>query len=81
MIVFDKTGKQIAQIDVPERWTANVSFGGKDHETLVIAASTGLYSIQTKFRGANAAKKDRRRDVCSTHRPSTHPAVPACNRA
>jgi len=56
VIVFDKTGKQIAQIDVPERWTANVSFGGKDHKTLFITASTGLYSVQTKYRGANAAK-------------------------
>lgn len=56
VIVFDKTGKQIAQIDVPERWTANVSFGGKDHKTLFITASTGLYSIQTKYRGAYSAK-------------------------
>jgi gluconolactonase len=56
VIVFDKTGKKIEQIDVPERWTANVSFGGKDHKTLFITASKGLYSIQTKQRGANAAK-------------------------
>lgn len=54
--VFDKTGAKIAQIDVPERWSANVSFGGKDHQTLFITASTSLYSIQMKFRGANAAK-------------------------
>ena len=56
VIVFDKTGKQIGTIDVPERWTANVSFGGKDHKTLFITASTGLYSIPMKNRGANAAK-------------------------
>jgi gluconolactonase len=56
VIVFDKTGKKIGTIDVPERWTANVSFGGKDHKILFITASTGLYSIQTKYRGANAAK-------------------------
>ena len=56
VIVFDKTGKQIAHIDVPELWSANVSFGGKDHRTLFITASKGLYSIQTKYRGANAAK-------------------------
>ena len=54
--VFDPTGKKIEQIDVPERWTANVSFGGKDHQTLFITASTGLYSIRTQQRGANAAK-------------------------
>ena len=54
--VFDKTGKKIEHIDVPESWTANVSFGGKDHKTLFITASKGLYSIQMKNRGANAAK-------------------------
>jgi len=54
--VFDKTGKKIENIAVPENWTANVSFAGKDHKTLFITASTGLYSIQTKHRGANAAK-------------------------
>jgi gluconolactonase len=56
VIVFDKTGKKIEQIAVPERSTTNVSFGGKDHNVLFITASTGFYSIQTKQRGANAAK-------------------------
>lgn len=56
VIVFDKAGKQIAHIDVPEPWSANVSFGGKDHKTLFITASKGFYSIRTKYRGANAAK-------------------------
>lgn len=56
VIVFDKTGKKIAHIDVPEPWSANVSFGGKDHQTLFITASKGLYSIRMKHRGANAAK-------------------------
>lgn len=54
--VFDPSGKQIAQIAVPEPWTANVSFGGKDHKTLFITASTGLYSIRMKHAGANTAK-------------------------
>lgn len=54
--VFDRTGKQIEQIDVPERWTANICFGGKDKRTLFITASKGLYSIRMKVRGANQAK-------------------------
>jgi gluconolactonase len=54
--VFDRTGKQIGHIDVPEKWSANVSFGGKDHKTLFITASTSLYSIQMRVRGANPAK-------------------------
>jgi gluconolactonase len=56
VFVFDKSGKQIEHIDVPEQWTGNVSFGGKDHQTLFITASKGLYSIQLRVKGANAAK-------------------------
>jgi len=54
--IFDKTGKQIEHIDVQEPWTANVSFGGQDHKTLFITASTSLYSIQMRVKGANPAK-------------------------
>lgn len=56
VFVFDKNGKQIEHIDVPESWTANVSFGGKDHQTLFITASKGLYSIKLRVKGANASK-------------------------
>jgi gluconolactonase len=54
--VIDRTGKQIEHIDVPEKWSANVCFGGKDHKTLFITASTSLYSIQMRVKGANPAK-------------------------
>jgi gluconolactonase len=54
--VFDKTGKQIDQIDVPEKWSANVCFGGADHRTLFITASESLYSIRLRVKGANPAK-------------------------
>ena len=54
--IFDRTGKQIDHIEVNEKWTANVSFGGKDHKTLFITASTSLYSIQMRVKGANPAK-------------------------
>jgi len=56
VLVFDKAGKQVGRIAVPESWTANVSFGGKDHQTLFITASKGLYSIKLRVKGANAAK-------------------------
>lgn len=49
--VYDKSGKKVAQIGVPEGWTANVCFGGKDMKTLFITASTGLYSIPMKVKG------------------------------
>ena len=54
--VFDKSGKQVGHIDVPESWTANVSFGGKDRQTLFITASKGLYAIKMRVKGGNAAK-------------------------
>ncbi len=52
VMVFDKTGKQVAQIDVPEPWTANVCFGGKDRRELFITASKGLYRVRMQVKGA-----------------------------
>jgi hypothetical protein len=46
--VFDKTGKQIDHIDVPEKWSANVCFSGPDRKTLFITASESLYSIRLR---------------------------------
>jgi gluconolactonase len=51
--VFDKTGKQIEHIDVPQGWTANVTFGGKDRKTLFITASKGIYGMQMSVLGVN----------------------------
>jgi gluconolactonase len=51
--IFDRDGKQIDHIDVPETWTANVCFGGKDMKTLFITASKGLYAMQMKTKGAS----------------------------
>ena len=49
--VFNKDGKEIQIISVPENWTANVCIGGKDRRTLFITASDSLYSIRIKNRG------------------------------
>jgi gluconolactonase len=55
--VFDQAGRQIERILIPdERWTANVSFGGKGRRSLFITASTGLYAIATRVTGANVSK-------------------------
>jgi gluconolactonase len=54
--VFDKTGKQIDHIDVPESWSANVCFAGPARQTLFITASRSLYSIRLRVKGANPAK-------------------------
>jgi gluconolactonase len=50
--VFDKTGKRLGNISVPENWTGNVCFGGKDRKSLFITASKGLYTIKTRIKGA-----------------------------
>jgi gluconolactonase len=52
--VFDKAGKQIEKIAVPESWTANVCFGGPDRQTLFITASKGLYGLRMRVRGAGS---------------------------
>ncbi len=52
--VFDKSGKQIEHIDVPEQWTANVCFGGKDRQTLFITASKGLYGLRMNVKGVGS---------------------------
>lgn len=49
--IFDKNGKQIEQIPVPEGWTANVTFGGKKRKTLFITASKSVYTIEMKVKG------------------------------
>jgi len=49
--VFDKTGKMLGNIQVPENWTANVCFGGKDRKALFITASKGIYMIATRIKG------------------------------
>ncbi len=50
--VFDSHGKKIEHIDVPEPWTGNVTFGGKDRKLLFITASKSIYGIQMRVKGA-----------------------------
>ncbi len=45
--VYNKNGKRIETIEVPER-PANVCFGGKDERTLFITAQSSLYSLQMR---------------------------------
>jgi gluconolactonase len=49
--VFDRSGKRVGNIPIPENWTANVCFGDKDFKSLYITASKGLYRIKLKVRG------------------------------
>jgi len=49
--VFDNTGKQIAHIKVPEKWTANVTFGGPDQNILFITAMDSVYTLAMNVHG------------------------------
>ncbi len=51
--IFDKTGAKIENIPVPENWTANVTFGGKDRKTLFVTASTSVYTLRMRTHGAD----------------------------
>lgn len=52
--VFDKAGKQLMNIPIPEPWTANVSFAGKDMKTLFITASKAIYAVPMNVSGASS---------------------------
>jgi gluconolactonase len=49
--VYNPAGKKVAHISIPEKWTANLCFGGKEKKDLFITASQGLYVISMRVRG------------------------------
>lgn len=51
VLAFDSEGKQIEQIPVPEGWTANVCFGGKERKTLFITAMDSVYTLDMTVAG------------------------------
>ncbi|MES2568489.1 MAG: SMP-30/gluconolactonase/LRE family protein [Verrucomicrobiota bacterium] len=50
--VFDKTGKKLTNIPIPEPWTGNVTFAGKERRLLFITASKRVYGVQMRVKGA-----------------------------
>jgi len=49
--IFNPKGEKIGHIPVPEPWTANVTFGGKDQKTLFITASKSVYTLKMQVAG------------------------------
>ena len=49
--IFNKKGEQIYHIPVPQKWTANVTFGGKDKNILFITAMTSVYTLKMNVKG------------------------------
>jgi sugar lactone lactonase YvrE len=48
--IYDRNGKQIGVLEIPER-PGSLAFAGPDRRTLLIAARTSLYSIRKKTPG------------------------------
>ncbi len=55
--VYNSSGQEIETIKVPEQ-PANVTFGGKDNQTLFITARTSLYSVRMRVKGAEQKQAD-----------------------
>jgi gluconolactonase len=49
--VFNKNGQKILHIPVPEKWTANVTFGGPDQNILFITAMDSVYTLAMAVHG------------------------------
>ena len=47
IFVYDKTGKEINRINIPER-PISITFGGKDGNTLFATTQNSLYSVRVK---------------------------------
>ena len=51
--VFNKDGQKIAHFPIPEDWTANVCFGGKERNILFITASKSVYTLKMLVHGVS----------------------------
>jgi gluconolactonase len=49
--VYNPEGQQIEFIDIPGDRTTNLTFGGKQRNTLFITATRSVYTLQTKVKG------------------------------
>ncbi|MFA6248898.1 MAG: SMP-30/gluconolactonase/LRE family protein [Mucilaginibacter sp.] len=49
--IYNPNGEQIAHIDIPEPWSANVCFGGKSRDVLFITASKAIYTLKMNVKG------------------------------
>ncbi len=54
--VFDREGREIGIIEIPESWSANVCIGGPDKRTLFVTAKGGIYAVQLKVKGTPQGK-------------------------
>lgn len=57
--IFNPKGEKIGWIAIPEPWSANVCFSGKNRDVLFVTASKAVYTFQMKVKGStkNASKQ------------------------
>lgn len=51
VMVYNAGGEKIEQIDIPEKWTGNVCFAGKEKNILFITASKSIYILPMLVKG------------------------------
>ncbi|GAB3328587.1 SMP-30/gluconolactonase/LRE family protein [Marivirga atlantica] len=49
--IYNTEGEHIQHLDVPEKWTANICFGGANNDEIFITASKGLYKLKMNVKG------------------------------
>lgn len=49
--IYNPKGIKIAHITIPEPWTSNLCFGGKNKDVLFITASTAVYILKMNVKG------------------------------
>lgn len=49
--VYNADGKKIEHIAIPDKWTANVCFGGQERNKLFITASESIFVLDMKVKG------------------------------
>lgn len=50
--VYTPAGELLEHIAIPEKWTGNVCFGGRNRQTLFITASEAIYTLPMRVTGA-----------------------------
>ncbi|MCC8407982.1 SMP-30/gluconolactonase/LRE family protein [Mucilaginibacter sp. UR6-1] len=49
--IYNPQGEKLFNIPVPEQWTGNVTFAGKNRDVLFITASKGIYTLKMNVKG------------------------------
>ncbi|MGF7232401.1 SMP-30/gluconolactonase/LRE family protein [Arachidicoccus sp.] len=49
--IYNKKGKLVGHISIPQNWTGNICFGGKKRNLLFITASKAVYTLKMNVKG------------------------------